>query len=61
MENIQEINFDDSIYGEIIRLGRRDFEIFLDYYKCDHGYVSGDEFDTDEINNNVDNLKGDER
>ena len=57
---MEEDNFNNSLFGEICRLARRNFEATLAYYERDEGYESGDEFDTDEPDNNVNNLKGDE-
>ena len=57
MENIQEINFGGSIYGEIIRLARNNFEESYQRYnfqtESDLGYESGNESDT-EITNEPD-------
>ena len=50
MQNVQEINFYGSIYGEIIRLARRNFEASLDYYERDLGYESGNESTIEIIN-----------
>lgn len=50
MQNVQEINFYGSIYGEISRLARRNFEASLYYYERDLGYESGNESNIEIIN-----------
>ena len=61
MENVQEINFDGSVYGEIIRQVKRNFDELLQFYNFqtepDLGYESGNEYNVkiiiNELNTNL--------
>lgn len=58
MENVQEINFGGSIYGEIIRQVKINFDEFYNFQtEPDLRYESENEYNVEKINEPNTNLK----